>query len=96
MPNQRRWGGSTGIFLHQVRKFIYITLVLSLAASVHATTWYLNGNLATGLNNGTSPANAWQTLGAVVVTSFANNDTLLIMGYDYSLQTTPYHTPSGK
>ena len=57
-------------------------------------TWYLNGNLATGLNNGTSPANAWQTLGAVVVTSFANNDTLLIMGYDYSLQTS-YHTPNG-
>jgi hypothetical protein len=58
-------------------------LVLPNFQSLVAATWYLDRS-ATGTNDGTSPANAWQTLDKVNMKLVHSGDTLLIMGGDYS------------
>jgi len=55
-----------------------IPLLLCLVSVLRATTWYVDGALATGSNDGTSWPNAWKTLGAI--TGLAAGDTVYISG----------------
>lgn len=59
-------------------KKIIVLLFAILVSQAIATTYYVDGNLATGSNNGTSWANAWKTLGAV--TGISAGDIVQISG----------------
>lgn len=61
-----------------MRRILACILLLLIAARSSATTYFVDGNLATGSNNGTSWANAWKTLGAM--TGLAAGDSVQISG----------------
>ena len=73
-----------------MRKSVTIYLLLSILNVVYATNYYLDKN-ATGLNNGTSWANAWKSTSYIDWAKFQGGDTLFISGGVY-----PQWTISGK
>ena len=48
-----------------IKRLIYILLILGFAGYGWATNYFVNCELGTGSNNGTSDANAWQSIGAI-------------------------------
>ena len=64
-----------------------LCLVLCCLAHVRlgAAIWYLD-QAAAGANNGTSPADAWNSVASVEMKAIQSGDTLLIQGGDYSTE----------
>lgn len=62
-----------------------LALALCFINTALPADWYLSAS-ATGLNNGTSIANAWQTVAAINLSSVQAGDTLYINGGDYSTE----------
>lgn len=74
-----------GLSVYQKLKVILLLNVIFVFASlfcltsVHAASWYVD-NSASGSNNGTSWANAWQSFSSVNFGSMSSGDTLYISG----------------